>query len=214
MTETVDWLEWAAPVADADERADLARWAVSLRRAQAAGTRQVTGTLTGTLTSRMEGIGHCCLGIWCQLKTADGTLTAKLDGVQVFYQPAGGEHHMPSAATLPETARLAGDADPDLLAWLDREEAGDASLAELAADHGYFIRDTSVPDVEEYFRYERRIATAAELNDDHGLSFGQIADVVVWRFGLTAEELALAEQAPRVPVVEGVEIPGSREPGQ
>lgn len=206
MTETVDWLEWAEPVTDESERADLARWAVSLRRARANRTPQTTGKLTGrSWTGDLEEdgsiplalTGHCCLGIWCQVKLADGTLTAKPDGGQVTYRPVEGEY-LPQGSTLPHTVRLAWSNDPDLLAYLDREDYGEDTLAELAEEHGY-------ASVEQFVRYERKTATAAELNDDHGLDFGQIADVVVWRFGLTPEELATAEAAPWVPAVEGPE---------
>lgn len=212
MTNTTDWLEWAEDVTDPDARADLARWAVSLRRAFAAETRQIQGKLTsrGYAELTSDGViplnvsGHCCLGVWCAIKTADGTLRARPSGTEVAYQPTDGEY-LPQSSTLPTTVRLAGSNDPDLLAFLDREDAGEGSLEELAAEHGYWLPGNQAGDVEQFVRYERKTATAAELNDDHGLNFGQIADVIVWRYQLTAQELATAEAAPRVPEVEGPE---------
>lgn len=54
-------------------RADLARWAVSLRRAQAAGTGRTTGQLAiRRPEAGPEVTGYCCLGIWCEIARARG----------------------------------------------------------------------------------------------------------------------------------------------
>lgn len=171
-----------------DQRADLARWVVAMRRAYASGTAQVTGALA-------DGGGYCCLGLWCEIAETKGALQHRdlLDS-RKWADAAASEALLASgggwqAGNLPGAAWLAGSADPELFRFISREDVGDnPDYLESASDED--SGDWSSP-------------TAAELNDDHGLSFGQIADLVAWSFGITAEELAAAELAPRVAVVEG-----------
>jgi len=191
-------------VTDPAQRADLARWAVSLGRAYAAGIVQMTGELHHRAPA---GESYCCLGVWSAIGVAAGRVVRRLsvDPEVIAYGPDAPVDH-PGWATgqLASPIHLAGAADPDLLTWLDPEENPAEDLEELALEHGHVFAD-GTGDVESFVEAEAKTATAAELNDDHGLSFAQIRDVVIWRYQLTPEELAAAELAPRVPEVEGPE---------
>jgi hypothetical protein len=180
-------------VTDPQERVRLARWAISLRRAQAAGTGQITGQLAERTDS--AGVRYCCLGIWCEIEAAGGRLereTKSLSSTQVVFRGPG---DIWNSSTLPQAARLANSDNPDLLRFLNREGWSE-DLEGDAAHHGY-------RDAQKLADEEAETACAADLNDDHGLNFGQIADVIAWRFQLTPEELAEAEAEPRVELVEG-----------
>jgi hypothetical protein len=206
------------PVTDPEERAELARWVVSLRRAHAF---PAIGQATGKLHHRVRqldatqdgydraaaGQGYrdtfCCLGIWCALKVAQGQLA--LDpGVAseygtISYGPISDGPSVDvtwSSGALPNTVHLARSADPDLLRIVKWSDDSLDDFEEDATDHGY-------ADGDAYAEGEASTLTAAELNDDIGLSFDRIADVITWSFQLAAEELATAELAPRVPEVEG-----------
>lgn len=206
-------------VTDEAQRADLARWAVSLRRAHAAGTRQVTGNLHMRTVLDLDDDdddddvimeatapgddSYCCLGIWCRVQLAAGVLQVRA------YRQAQGYARAEAAESdggplifnegaLPEVAYLAGSSDPDLLRTILQEDGPVDPNYDLA---GYLADGLSEEDW--WTGNESRALTAAELNDDCGCNFAQIADIVVWRFGLTDAELAAAELAPRVPEVEG-----------
>lgn len=203
------------PVTDETQRADLARWVVSLRRARAAHTRQVTGNLhmRNVLVSDIDDeteeattLGddsYCCLGIWCRVQLAAGVLQVRTVRQAQGYAQAGvaefdGGPLSFSEDALPPAAFLAESSDPDLLRTISQEDGPtdpNADLAEHLAD--------GLSEEDWWTEISSCTLTAAELNDDCGLNFAQIADVVVWRFGLTDAELAAAELAPRVPEVEG-----------
>lgn len=203
-------------VTDPEQRAELARWAVALRRAHAAGTGQAEKKLhhrSRVLDVDGNQIGwensFCCLGIWCAMKAEAGVLVSAsgpgsgFEYGSVAYGDADdhardeeGDHGFASGA-LPAPALLADSADPDLLRGVF-EPSEQPDLDDEAEAAGYV-------DAEAFVEEEATTVSAAELNDDHGLNFAQIADVVVWRYQLTPEELAEAEKAPRVPAVEGPE---------
>jgi hypothetical protein len=185
-------------------RADLARWAVSLRRAAAAGTGQTTGTLAASQATEEEPekAAYCCLGIWCEIARADGRVERGPLGqvsLQIPYVTQTGG--MNNTSLLPRGVFLDGSDNPALLAFLDRADH-EEDLETEAAENGYVHAD-GTGDVDAFAEYESRMCAAADLNDDYGLPFEHIADIVVWRYQLTPEELAAAEAAPRVPLVEG-----------
>jgi hypothetical protein len=202
----IDWMDGLKPVTEPTERARLARWAVSLRRAHAAGTAQTTGRLAlmdDTIADSPEG--YCCLGIWCEIEHAAGKIERRDNHSQREFRTPD-EFTLWTGSTLPSAVQLAGEDNPDLLRIVlpDQSAGPDPSLEESAAEHGYWLNSAeTVPDVDTFVEGESQTLCAADLNDDLGLSFGQIADVVVWRYGLTVEELATAEAAPRVELVEG-----------
>lgn len=198
----IDWMDGLAPVTDPTERARLARWAVSLRRAHAAGTAQTTGRL-----ALEEGpdapVGYCCLGIWCEIEHAAGKIERRGNrGQREFRTPD--EFTLWTGSTLPHVVMLAGQDNPDLLRIVTQDYSdGPVSLEESAAEHGYWLNHAqTVPDVDTFVAMESVTLCAADLNDDLHLSFDRIADVIIWRYGLTAQELATAEATPRVPEVE------------
>lgn len=204
-------------VTDPSKRADLARWAVSLRRAYAARTRQVTGQLHER-RNFADIVGepawakdsYCCLGIWCVLQLTAGVLQRRPvagGGPAQAYGPAGKELRDGSwsEGALPLGGFLGGSADPDLLTYICQDEGPSDPNSDLSA----WLADGH--EVGSWWANEGTTVTAAELNDNVGLNFTQIADVVVWRFGLTDAELRTAELAPRVPEVEGPETPGGPE---
>jgi hypothetical protein len=201
------------PVTDPTERARLARWVVALRRAYAAGVGQTTGKLHHRMTQLDQAAPRntfCCLGIQCVLDVAAGTLAreenASSETGTVSYGPAGTDPAETlgwTSGAMPSVAHLAGSSDPDLLKLISAEGWSD-DLEEEAESYGY-VHAEGRGDVESFVEAEAKTHTAAELNDDFGLNFGQIADIIAWRFELTAEELAQAEAAPRVPEVEGPE---------
>jgi hypothetical protein len=209
-----------APVTDETQRADLARWAVSLRRAHVAGTRQVTGNLhmrnvpdlgdddyddddETEEAAALGGDSYCCLGIWCRVQLAAGVLQVRTVRQAAGYARAGaaepdGGPLIFSEGALPAAALLAGSGDPDLLMTIPQDNG--------ATDPNFDLAEwltAGNPEREWWAENESTTLTAAELNDDCGCNFAQIADIVVWRFGLTDAELAAAELAPRVPEVEG-----------
>jgi hypothetical protein len=191
---------------DSDVRADLARWAVSLRRAAAAGTGQTNGLLAENQATEEEPekAAYCCLGIWCEIARAAGRVERKepsLISSQIPYVHP--ERGLATASLLPSGLYLDGSENPLLLSFLDREDHAE-DLEPEAEENGYVHAD-GTGDVAAFVDYEARACAAADLNDDYGLPFGHIADVVIWRYQLTAEELAAAEAAPRVPLVEGPE---------
>jgi hypothetical protein len=153
------------------QRADIARWVVTMRRAVDAGVPQTDGSLR-------DAGGYCCLGLWCEIAEAAGKLQRRANASTTEWAGLGEVTESAwRSGSLPHAARLGGQEDPELIQLVKRDDIGD--------DAG----------VLEY-------VTAAELNDDHDLDFDQIADVVAWSFGVTPEELAAAELAPRVPAVE------------
>ena len=209
----IDWMDGLDPVTEAPERARLARWAVSLRRAHAAGIPQATGALArierlmdfDTEEPAQETAAYCCLGIWCEIEHAAGRLERKDDAISTELAFCDSQSWW-NSSTLPWTARLNGHDNPDLLRIVSRSEVGDGTLEELARTHGYWADvDETTPDVEHFVDHEARTYCAADLNDDLELPFAEIADVIIWRYGLTAQELAIAEAEPRVPAVEGPE---------
>lgn len=179
-------------------RADLARWVVSLRRADAAGTRRTTGQLAVSLgqADDPEAVGYCCLGIWCEIQHARGLVSRDEVGSVRYF---AGPEEMRNSSTLPKSIRLAGSDNPDLLHAVARDNQGE-DLVQAWRDDCY---DEYSPSLEEWVANNTDTYCAADLNDDLGLPFGQIADIVVWRFQLTPEELAAAELEPRVELVEG-----------
>jgi hypothetical protein len=185
-------------VTDTAKRADLARWVVSLRRAYVAQVGQTTGRLHVQVPDGDAEGSYCCLGIWCVVKLAAGVLQRRNPeaGVQQYTDADAVDLDFADWAdgSLPDSARLAGSSDPNLLRFIDRSKEGDY-LDDMIAESGYDA-DYWVSEAADTF-------SAAALNDDYGLDFSQIADVVVWRYALSVEELAAAEQAPRVPEVEG-----------
>jgi hypothetical protein len=205
------------PVTEEAQRADLARWAVSLRRAHAAGTRQVTGNLhmrnvldlggdddddddETEEAAALGGDSYCCLGIWCRVQLAAGVLQVRTIRQAQGYASAAHRRTEPvfQEGSLPAVAQLAGSGDPDLLSTILQEDGPvdpNYDLAVLLAD--------GLSEEDWWAENGSTSLTAAELNDDCGCNFAQIADIVVWRFGLTDAELADAELAPRVPEVEG-----------
>jgi hypothetical protein len=202
----IDWMSGLADVTVESERARLARWAVSLRRAHAAGTAQTTGRLAlmdDTIADSPEG--YCCLGIWCEIEHAAGKIERRVNGSQLEFRTPD-TYTLWTGSTLPSAVLLAGEDNPDLLrtVLLDQSAGPVPDLEGSAAEHGYWLDDAqTIPDVDTFAAQEAQTLCAADLNDDLGLDFGRIADVVVWRYGLTAEELATAEAEPRVPEVEG-----------
>lgn len=182
----------ALPLTDT-ERADIARWVVAMYRAHQAEVEQARGHLKAD-------DGYCCLGLWCEIATARGQL-------KVRTRVGHGLHSVEWAGldvqldgqweygALPGAAYLGGLDDPQVIRLACRDDIGDdAEALEWAALDG---RDWNT-------------VSASNLNDDHGLNFSQIADLVVWSYGVTAEELAAAELAPRVTVVEGFASESSR----
>jgi len=207
----IDWSAMLPAVDDRTERARLARWAVSLRRAQAAGTGQTQqglASLDYDETPESPVVQYCCLGIWCEIEHAAGRVerrdpAGRKVGRREFRAPGG---YGWDGSTLPLVIQLDGADNPDLLRIVTRDGGGndDLTLEEAAADRGYWLDEgRNIPDVDRFVELEAETCAAAELNDGHHLSFGEIADVVVWRYALTAEELATAEAMPRVPEVEG-----------
>jgi hypothetical protein len=185
-------------------RVDLARWAVSLRRAHAAGTGQARSHLAIRRTGAEDGAedgaeraAYCCLGIWCEIERARGRVERhELSGFFSFAAPQEARN----SSTLPKSIHLVDSDNPDLLHTVSRETHGEDLEASWGADcyDGPFS-----PSLEEWVADNADTYCAADLNDDLGLPFGRIADVVVWRYQLTPEELAAAEAAPRVELVEG-----------
>lgn len=186
-----------------EQRADLARWAISLRRASAARTLQTTGQLTRLNHSEeRRTVAHCCLGIWCQIKLAAGELVSQASSSA----PATVEYASPmigsmrQGGNLPWEVELVGQLDPILLTVLvrDAEDMSEGELEDLGlfeGESGAELASVVAGNAEDF--------TAAQLNDDIELTFDQIADVIAWSFQLTDAELAAAERAPRVPEVEG-----------
>lgn len=175
------------PLDDA-ERADIARWVVAMYRAHAAETEQTTGNLR-------DDTGHCCLGLWCEIATARGVLAVRTNALHdnhvqewVGLGESDGPDHGWQSGALPEAAYLGGLDDPEVMSFASREVYGDspAELQFASEDDGDWT-----------------MVSAAGLNDDHGLTFAQIADLVVWSYAVTAEELAAASSAPRVGAIEG-----------
>jgi hypothetical protein len=181
---------------DPAQRADIARWAVSLRRAHAAGTEQVTGQLARFAD---HDSGYCCLGVWCEVAEAMGRLSSDREEPS---RPVWGSAVTGTmeAMTLPHGAFLNDDSNPQLLGYFTREAEDyyDETATEPETEED---RQDLIEGLRDGGLWSKRCA--AELNDADGLTFAQIADVVVWSYGLTPEELAEAEAAPRVPVVEG-----------
>jgi hypothetical protein len=164
-----------------EERADIARWVVALRRAHHNGTGQTKGNLG-------DRVSYCCLGIQCRLAEADGRLESRLavvarDAAYTLWRPAGIERAAWEESTLPMRARLARSQNPPIFSYLPPEHDRD---------------DEADPE------YDFVALAAADLNDHHELNFAQIADLVAWSFAITPEELAAAEAAPRVESIEGV----------
>jgi hypothetical protein len=181
-------------------RADLARWAVSLRRAHAAGTGQTTGVLARQRRGQLdpERADYCCLGVWCEIARARGLVEREHSDTSDHFSFAGPAGYQ-NTSTLPASILLANSDNPDLLCTVSREEYGEDLMEAWRAD----CWGGNNPSLEDWLAENAQVYCAADLNDDHGLNFGQIADVVVWRFQLTPEELADAELEPRVELVEG-----------
>lgn len=186
-------------VTDPAQRADLARWVVSLRRAYAAETGQATSKLH---VCDAHADSYCCLGIWCVVQTAAGVLERDdLDDVRRYGRVGGkldGDLRIWSDGALPDAAKLANATDPDLLRFVDRDRVDDDVDTAVAV----YVEEFGAT-AEDWAEHNASSVSASELNDDHGLNFAQIADVVAWRYQLTARELIVAEFSPRVPEVEG-----------
>jgi hypothetical protein len=180
-------------------RADLARWAVSLRRAHAAGTGQTTGVLARRQLGEWDvRADYCCLGVWCEIARARGLVEREQSDTSDHFSFAGPAEYQ-NTSTLPASIVLANSQNPDLLCTVSREDHGEDLMEAWRAD----CYDGNNPSLEDWLAENAQVYCAADLNDDHGLNFGQIADVVVWRFQLTPQELADAELEPRVELVEG-----------
>lgn len=116
-----------------EQRADLARWVVAMRRAHIAGTPQSEGHLH-------DATGWCCLGLWCAVAEAAGLVkrTAGPWLTTMWSSPAGtGDDNN----YLHESAKLAGATNPMVLEMPDgmsvRDELSGLMSASWANDSAH-----------------------------------------------------------------------------
>lgn len=166
------------PHTDPAARAELARWVVGMRMAQAIGIPQGRGHLKDAPGPRADA-AYCCLGLRCEILVGRGLLEQQeANGRYSFGVGERGGLGSWESNFLPLAAHL--DGLSPATGWGDRNpmalDATPATFRPIVGDvHGAPMS-----------------FGAAAANDSLELTFVQIADCVIWTYAVTPDELAAA----------------------